>query len=78
MSTSELKERLIEKIQKTDNENLLEEACRLLDLETAEIEKYEFSDEEKSQVNESRLQIKQGKFLTNDEANKETDEWLNK
>ena len=74
MSTTELKERLIEKIQNTDDENILEEAYRLLDLETADIEKYEFNDEQKSEVNESVQQIKQGKSLTNDEANKEIDE----
>jgi hypothetical protein len=49
-----------------------------LDLENADMEKYAFSDAEKSEMNESRLQIKQGKFLTNDEANKETDKLLSK
>jgi hypothetical protein len=78
MSTIELKEKLIEKIQNTDDENILEEAYRLLDLKTADIEKYGFSDDQKSEVNESIIQIKQGKFLTNDDANKEIDEWLNK
>ncbi len=40
MSTIELRKRLIDKIQKTDNENLLEEAYRLLELETQDIEVY--------------------------------------
>jgi hypothetical protein len=78
MSSAELKKRLIDKIQKTDNENLLEEAFRLLQLESEDIEVYKLSDEQKSAVNEAREQIKRGEFLTDDEANKDIDEWLNK
>ncbi|MEX2230579.1 MAG: hypothetical protein WD824_00355 [Cyclobacteriaceae bacterium] len=78
MSSAELKKRLIDKIQKTDNENLLEEAFRLLQLESEDIEIYKLSDEQKSAVNEAREQIKRGEFLTDDEANKDVDEWLNK
>lgn len=76
MSSAELKKRLIDKIQKTDNENLLEEAFRLLQLESEDIEVYKLSDEQKSAVNEAREQIKRGEFLTDDEANKQIDEWL--
>ncbi len=78
MSTVELRKRLIEKIQKTDNENLLEEAYRLLELETEDIEIYKLSDEQRKAVNEAKQQIKSGEYLTDDQANKEIDEWLNK
>ena len=78
MSSAELKKRLIDKIQKTDNENLLQEAFRLLQLESEDIEVYKLSDEQRSAVNEAREQIKRGEFLTDDEANKDVDEWLNK
>ena len=78
MSTIELKKRLIEKIQKTENEGLLEEAYRLLELETSDIEIYKLSDNQKLIVEESRQQIKNGQFLTDEQANKDIDEWLNK
>ena len=78
MSTIELRKRLIDKIQKTDNENLLREAYRLLELETDDIEVYKLSDDQKKVINEARQQIKGGQFLTNDQADKEIDEWLNK
>jgi hypothetical protein len=78
MSTVELKKRLIDTIQKTENKNLLEEAFRLLELEAEDIEVYKLSDDQKSVVNEARLQFKSGKFLTNDQADNEIDEWLNK
>ena len=78
MSTIELRKRLIDKIQKTDNKNLLEEAYRLLELETHDIEIYKLTDEQRKAVNEARQQIKNGEFLTDEQANKEIDEWLNK
>ena len=78
MSTTELKKRLIDKIQKTDNENLLEEAYRLLELETQDIEVYKLTDDQRKAINEARQQIKNGEFLTDEQANKEIDEWLNK
>lgn len=78
MSTTELRKRLIDKIQKTDNENLLEEAYRLLELETQDIEVYKLTDEQRKAINEARQQINNGEFLTDEQANKEIDEWLNK
>jgi hypothetical protein len=78
MSTIELRKRLIEKIQKTDNENLLEEAYRLLELETQDIEVYKLTDDQRKAANEGRQQIKNGEFLTDDQANQEIDEWLSK
>ena len=76
MSSVELKKRLIDKIQETDNKNLLEEAFRLLQMESEDIEVYKLSEDQKNAVNEARQQIKNGQFLTDDEANKDIDEWL--
>ena len=78
MSSAELKKRLIDKIQKTDNENLLEEAFRLLQLESEDMEVYKLSADQKNAVNEARQQIKNGQFLTDDDANKDIEEWLSK
>lgn len=75
MSTAELRNRLIEKIKKTKDERILEEASRLLDLENEEIEVYKLKDAQKKAINESREQIKKGQFLTEEAANKEIDEW---
>ena len=78
MSTIELRKRLIDKIQKTDNESLLEEAYRLLELETENIDVYKLTDDQRKAVNEGKQQIKDGKFLTDEQANKEIDGWLSK
>jgi GTP-binding protein EngB required for normal cell division len=80
MSTTELKEKLIDKIQHTDDENILAEVNRLLGIETdnESDDVFVFSETEKIKIEEARLQIKNGDFLTHDEANKEIDEWLGK
>ncbi len=71
MSTTELRKRLIDKIQETDNEKLLE-------LETENIDVYKLTVDQRKAVAEARQQIKDGKFLTDDQANNEIDGWLSK
>ena len=75
MSAIELGKRLIDKIQKTENENLLGEAYRLLDLETEDIEIYKLNDEQHKAIDKARQQIKNGQFLTDEKSNLEIDEW---
>lgn len=76
MSTAELQKRLIDKIQKTQSRSLLEEALRLLQLESDDLQVYTLTDDQKNIVHESRQQIKSGKYRSNDQANDEIDEWL--
>lgn len=78
MSTLELRKRLIDKIQKTENDDLLKELYRLLEMETEDIEIYKLNDSQKKAIDEARLQINNGQFLTNEQANKEIDQWLSK
>lgn len=77
MSGAELKKRLIERIQKIDDVNLLGEAFRLLQPKSDDIDVYRLSEEQRAAVNEAREQYARGEFLTDDEANKNIDEWLN-
>jgi hypothetical protein len=78
MTTLELRKRLIDEIQKTKDERILEEAYRLLELETEDIEIYKLNDDQKKAISEARQQIKNEQFLTDEQANKEIDGWLNK
>jgi PHD/YefM family antitoxin component YafN of YafNO toxin-antitoxin module len=78
MSTPELRLKLIERIQKTDNNEILEEVYRLLQLETDDDEVYQLSPEQQSAVAEAREQIQTGKFLTENQADKDIEEWLGK
>jgi hypothetical protein len=73
-----LRKQLIDKIQKTENENLLGEAYRLLELETDDIDIYKLNNEQQKAIDEARQQIKSGQFLTDEKSNQEIDEWLSK
>jgi hypothetical protein len=78
MSTTELRKKLIDKIQKTEDENLLEEAFRLLGLESEDIEIYKLNDDQRKAISEARTQIQKGQTLTDEQSNKDIDEWLSK
>ena len=76
MSTIELRKQLIDKIQKTDDKKILEEVYRLLELESDDIEIYKLNADQKKGISEAREQIKNGQYLTEEQANKDVDEWL--
>ncbi len=78
MSTTELKDRLIEKIRKTENNELLQEAYRLLELDTENIEIYRLSATQSKDIDEARQQIQNRQFITDEQSNNEIDEWLSK
>ena len=62
-------------INHTDNENLLQEVFRLLELETESLEVYKLTPEQQQSIIEGQEDIKAGNSLTNEEAD-EIDQWL--
>ena len=79
MSTIELRKLLIEKIQVTEDDKLLEEAYRLLEVDIEEsADVYVLNDQQKEAIDQAKKQIKEGQFLTDEESNRQIDEWLNK
>ena len=78
MSTAELKVRLIKEITDSDNEELLKDVYRLLEIENDDSQPYLLNDEQLLIVAEAQAEVKAGKFLTDEEANREIDEWLGK
>ena len=78
MSTVELRKRLIEKIQLTDDDKLLEEASRLLEVEIELSDVYIINDKQKEAIEEGKKQIINGAYLSDEESNKAIDEWLSK
>ena len=78
MSNQKLKDLLIDKILTTDNNLLLEEANRLLDMEIDESAVYLLSEEEKANIQEGIQEIKKGDSFTNEQANQLINEWLKK
>jgi len=78
MTTIELKKKLIKRINNIEDELLLQEVSRLLGFEEDESDIYYFSEEQRKSIEEAQECIKRGEFLTDEEANKEVDEWLGK
>ena len=76
MTVVELKNKLIRKIKRTENNELLEDLIRLFDIEDSELPVYELSVEQKTAINEAREQYSKGKVLTSEQAEKEIGEWL--
>jgi hypothetical protein len=78
MTTIEMKNQVIGKInQLTDNE-LLMDVYKLLNDNLEDSDIYKLSDNHKIAINTAISQIDNGDFLTNDQSNKEINEWLNK
>lgn len=76
MSVAELKQKLIEKISETNDIETLEEISNWISLNEDLPGVYHFSDAQLVKLDESEQQIKNGNFYTNEEANKETEKWL--
>ena len=55
---------------------MLHEVYRLLEIENDDIEIYKLSDEQRATIALSQQQIKNGEFVTNQEADNEIEEWL--
>jgi hypothetical protein len=78
MSTAELKQILIGKIESSDDINLIKEAIRLFEIDHFEEPVYMVSESEREAINEARQEIANGEFFTDEQANRLIDEWLKK
>ncbi|MBV6640729.1 MAG: hypothetical protein KI791_08425 [Cyclobacteriaceae bacterium] len=72
-----MKERLIKRIQETTDPDLLKEVYRLLEIDFDDQEIYELSDAQRAAIIEGEQQIKQGEYLTHEQANEAVKKWLN-
>ena len=78
MSTLELRNKLIERINSTVDDKLLMEATRLMDIQLTDVEvPFQLTNEMNKAIDESLDQIKNGDCLTHEEAEKETQLQLN-
>lgn len=78
MTRVELKKKLINRIHSLENQLLLEEMCRIVGIPIEEEDVYYLSEEQLRAVEEAEKQYERGEYLTEEEANKEIDEWLGK
>jgi predicted transcriptional regulator len=79
MSTTELKEKLIAQINNTDNDELLSEILTMLYVESRSINGvYQMSEAEQEAVEDGIKQIENGQCVSDEEANRQIEEWLRK
>ena len=76
MTTMELKEQILGKLQTTDDSDLLEALLSLLEFEINESEDYVLNDQQRKAIEIGRNQIRNGEFYSEVEADKITEEWL--
>ncbi len=77
MEIAELKKKLIAKINLTDNNEILESMMKILEIHNEE-DVYVLNEAQLAAIEEAREDYRNGRFLTNDEANAEIEKWLKK
>jgi len=80
MKTVALRTKIIGQIESTENVNLLNDIQKLLGIEgdKEDASYYRLNATQKAAVSAAREEIKNGEYLTNEEANRDMDQWLNK
>ena len=77
MPNTTLKDKLINKIKETDDPAILKEVSKLFELQEPDTI-YQVNEEQKKAIEESKEQIKNNQTLTDEQADKDIDQWLNK
>ena len=77
MPAQSLKEKLISKLKEIDDPAILEEVSNLFELQEPETV-YQVIPQQQKAIDKAREQIKNKETLSDNEADKEIDEWLSK
>ena len=75
MSTKELQESIIQKIRRTNDDELLNYLNQILSNEDDK-KTYQFSDFEKNMLAESEADYLAGRLISNEDVNSRNEEWL--
>ncbi len=73
-----MKQKLIEKIKSTEDDNILEEVYRILEVGTIELDEIILSDKQRELIDGGLRDIENGNYLSNEDANNEIEKWLRK
>lgn len=76
MTTKDLREKVIDKVSKLEDEALLNDIMNLID-DKADDRIYRLSDDHAAAIDTAINEIEKGDYLSNEQANKLIDEWLN-
>jgi len=80
MSVKELKERIISRIMTIEDADVIQHVYDLLEAETGNMaeKNYDLTPEQMQIVEEARAQYRRGEYTTQEDLDKEMDEWLEK
>lgn len=78
MTTIEIKNQVIGQINQLTDNDLLMDLYKLLNGSIIDSDVYQLSENHKSAIDSAIIQIDNGDFLTNTQAYKDINEWLNK
>ena len=78
MTSTELKNIVISKINQVNDDDLLKDIYKILEENFDESEVYQLSGKHLEVIDLAKEQIKRGEYLTNKQSDKEIEEWLNK
>ena len=78
MTTLQKKQKLIEETEKLTDDDFIEYLLRLIESETEpdDLKIYPLTEMEKKAIHEAETDIKEGKVITNNEANEQINKWL--
>ena len=76
MEITDLKNRIIEKIQKINDENVLKSIDRLIEIKRVGEETLQLNDKAREAIIEAENQIKNGEYLTDEQAKKDIRSFL--
>ncbi len=78
MSIQELQEKLIVKIKNIKQDYILQEVSRLLEFEENSRHIYNLNADQQQLIDRSLKEIESGEYFTDEEVQKESEEWLKK
>ena len=78
MLVAELQKKIIDKISETNDVSLLEDIYNFIGIDESLGTFNHLYDTQLAAIEESQQQIKEGNYFTNEEVNKEMDEWVGK
>jgi hypothetical protein len=78
MTAIQIKNKLILNIQTVEDPEVLEDLYRLLNIEMEDFEKLKVPAYVKKLIQQGKKDIKEGRFLSNKQADAEIDRWLRK
>ncbi len=76
MTLTEIKKEILERVNEVNDNIILEEVYRILQIPIKPEEVFRFSDSQNELLNKREDEIDKGDFVTHEESEKDLDEWL--